>query len=413
VSYAGREETANWRLLAAERIDKIRKAFLTVRVVDANGKPVPKAAVSVRMKRHSFGWGSAVDAKTLFGEGPEHDRYRAHILENFNRVVLENDLKWHSWSQDPQLGMRAITWLRERGLAVRGHCLVWPGKENLPPWIHPLLGHPEALREALLARVRETAGVLRGQLVEWDVINEPFSNFDVQTALSGVALAKGGDAVEQHAETLAQFFHAARKVDPEVKLDINDYSILETGGTDAAHQDHYERTIRRLLEKQTPLGGIGIQGHFNEQLTPVPRLWEILDRFAKFGLPIQITELDVNTYDEALQADYTRDFLTAMFAHESVSGVLTWGFWEKRHWIPNAAFYRADWSPRPAAQVWQDLVRKKWWTSADLTTDAKGEADIRGFLGDYDVTVEHEGKKADGTVILLRSGATVELVLKN
>jgi hypothetical protein len=114
-----------------------------------------------------------------------------------------------------------------------------------------------------------------------------------------------------------------------------------------------------------------------------------------------------------LQADYTRDFLTAMFAHESVSGVLTWGFWEKRHWIPNAAFYRADWSPRPAAQVWQDLVRKKWWTSADLTTDAKGEADIRGFLGDYDVTVEHEGKKADGTVILLRSGATVELVLKN
>jgi hypothetical protein len=65
--------------------------------------------------------------------------------------------------------------------------------------------------------------------------------------------------------------------------------------------------------------------------------------------------------------------------------VIIWGFWEKRHWIPNAALYRADWSPRPAAIEWQRLVRKDWWTDVEVKTDASGTARVRGFLGDYEV----------------------------
>jgi hypothetical protein len=68
-TYVGRESDAAWRKIAAQRIERLRKGDLTVHVVDAKGKPVVGVNVRVRLKRHAFGWGSAVDAKTLLGNG--------------------------------------------------------------------------------------------------------------------------------------------------------------------------------------------------------------------------------------------------------------------------------------------------------------------------------------------------------
>jgi endo-1,4-beta-xylanase len=405
VSYIGRESDAPWRKSAKEKIERIRKGDLTVHIVDAAGIPVAGAKVVVRMKRHAFGWGSAVDATTLLGEGPDNDRYRQHIRESYNRVVLENDLKWFAWIRDAQRPKDAVKWLRENDIEVRGHCLVWPGERNLPRSITALFDQPAALKAAINDHIRDEAGAMRGQFVEWDVVNEPYSNFSVQAAITGIAPKSSPDWIERHAAVLGEFYRTAREADPVPKLYLNDYSILETGGDDAPHQEHFERTIRQLLAGKALLDGIGIQGHFSEDLTAIPRLWQILDRYAQFGLPIQITEFDINTHDERLAADYTRDFLTAMFAHESVVGVLTWGFWEKRHWIPNAALYRADWSPRPAAIEWERLVRKEWWTNVEATTDANGTAKIRGFLGEYEI--EFGNLKQPAT--LLRSGAEIIL----
>jgi len=411
-SYVGRDPGAAWRKLADERIDRVRKADLTITVTGAAGQPLRGVKVRARMKRHAFGWGSAVDARTLLADEPDSERYRQVILEQFNKVVLENDLKWGSWISNRSRALDAVAWLRERGLAVRGHVLVWPGKQNLPRHVNDLLPKPGALSASILDHITDEASALRGRLAEWDVVNEPFTNFDVQTALSGVGREAAPDYIERHATTLAPFFRAAREADPGAKLDINDYSILETGGKDAAHQEHYERTIRALLAEGAPLQGIGIQGHFSEDLTPIPRLWEILDRFGSFGLPIQITEFDVNVADETVQADYTRDFLTAMFAHESIIGVLVWGFWEKRHWIPNAAFYRADWTLRPAGRAWLDLVQNRWRTDAEGITDAQGRWTVRGFHGDYEITLPDANASEPVKASLRSSGAEARVVVR-
>ena len=373
-TYRGREPDAPWRAEAAERIEKYRKGNLTIAVVDGAGQPKPGAEVHVKMQRHAYGFGSAITADLLFQQSADADRYRDIIARDFNKVVIENHLKWVQWEHDRETGPRAVAWLRGAGLDVRGHVLVWPGKKNLPKSLLPLFEKPEALRPAILNHIADEAGFFRGQFVEWDVVNEPFTNFDVQKVL--------GDAV------LADWFRAARAADPEVKLDINDYSSLSTGGCDYPHQDHYFKTIREIIDAGGPLEGIGMQGHFNEDLTPIPRLAEILDRFATFGRPIQVTEFDVDTLDESLQADYTRDYMTLVFSHPSTIGILTWGFLEKAHWIPNAAFYRADWSLRPAGAAWYDLVFKQWWTPEQRgVADSHGEFKMRGFHGDYVVEV--------------------------
>ena len=385
-TYRGREPDAPWRTAAAERIEKFRKGHLTI-AVTRGGEPVADAQVHVEMKRHAFGWGSAVDARQLLATGPDADRYRAVILENFNKVVIENHLKWPMWEKDRETGTAAVKWLREHGLDVRGHCFVWPGKKNLPSSIAALLAEPAKLDTAILAHIADIGAALRGQCAEWDVVNEPFTNFDVQAALAGITRDGAPGWIERHAATLAPWFRAAHQADPGARLYINDYSILSSGGRDTAHQDHYFATIRELLRLGAPVQGIGLQSHFDENLTPPARMVEILDRFASLGLPLQGTEHDVSVYDEQLHADFTRDYLTVMFSHPAVVGVLTWGFWEKRHWIPRAAPYRADWSLRPAGQVWKDLVHKTWWTDTTLRTGPRGDTSVRAYLGEYEITI--------------------------
>src|SRR5688572_23119345 len=61
-SYAGRAEEAPWRVAAAQRIERYRKGTLRVVVTDRRGKPIPGATVRVSMRRHAFGFGSAVAA---------------------------------------------------------------------------------------------------------------------------------------------------------------------------------------------------------------------------------------------------------------------------------------------------------------------------------------------------------------
>jgi hypothetical protein len=66
-TYAGRELDAPWRAEAEARIAKLRQGQLNVVVHDAAGKPIEGAKVTVRMKRHLFGFGSAVDVNMLWG----------------------------------------------------------------------------------------------------------------------------------------------------------------------------------------------------------------------------------------------------------------------------------------------------------------------------------------------------------
>src|SRR4051812_32183009 len=101
--YKGREADAPWRKEAQARIDKFRKADLSIVVNDATGKPVSGADVSIKMKRHAFSWGAAtriplvVEKSTLkLGPGlstPDKsalNKYQEILPSLFNRSGLIN-----------------------------------------------------------------------------------------------------------------------------------------------------------------------------------------------------------------------------------------------------------------------------------------------------------------------------------
>ncbi len=376
LTYVGREKDAPWRIAANARIEKHRKAEIQLTVVDANGQPAAKVPVRVVLDRHAFDFGSAVSVKMLTGEGDDFDRYRKTFKKYFNAAVIENGLKWTQWADHPHEQPRtiqALHWLQDQEIPSRGHVMVWPGHRYLPDWIKPLEKTPEALAQVVDGHIREI-GYAAGEMVrDWDVLNEVFDNPDLTNVL--------GD------EAMTHWFEVARAVAPNAKLFYNDYAGLVRGGFPTGHKDHFEKTIRYLIDNKAPIDGIGIQGHFGSLLTPPHRLLSELDRWGAMGLDIKITEFDVTVSGEQLRADFTRDFLTACFSHPDVDGIMTWGFWAGAHWKPEAALFDKNWTPTPIGQQWIALVNKKWRTDETLSTDKDGKIRLRGFLGQYKATV--------------------------
>lgn len=402
--YAGWESDAPWRKAAAERIEKIRKGDLQVEVVDAKGQPVNGANISVRMLRHEFAFGSAVQAERIAAPKDADDgRYRQTIEKYFNKVVFENDLKWYRWGTNSAKGLEhrrqtlaAIEWLHTRNIAIRGHVMIWPSWENTPGWLHQFESQPEKLRAAIDEHIADQTGTLKGQLAEWDVINESYAHNDIIKILGR--------------EEMTHWFQLAHAGDPAVKLFYNDY-IMFAGSGEGSPSQYLFDTLTFLKTNGAPISGIGEQGHFGGSPPSPEKVLATFDLFGTLGLPIQISEFDIDTSDEDLQVHYTRDFLTACFSHPAVSGVMMWGFWEGAHWRPRAALWNQDWTLRPNGRVWLDLVTKEWWTNTNGVTAANGKFFTRGFCGDYEITVQSGQQKATKKLSLTRTGATVRVEL--
>ena len=394
--YPGFEPDAPWRAEAATRIDAIRKGDLTVQVRDAAGNPVTGAAVDVLQTEHEFGFGSAMQAFRLRDNNPTHNTYKQMAAELFNVGTLENNLKWQAW--DGEFGSNftrtgadaAVTWLEDNGLEPRGHVMVWPGVNNLPTDVENLVNsaplnaaEQQQLRDRIAGHIADIGGRYAGRIGAWDVINEPRTNNDVMDVL-----AEGDDA-------MITWFQQAAAADPNADLYLNEFGILTSGGaTNTANQQLLESQLQALIDGGAPIDGVGLQGHFNDaSLTGPEQLWQILDRYHDLGLNIQITEFDHGSNDEQLQAAYLRDFFTAVFAHEGVSDLIQWGFWENAHFDPQRALFRSDWSIKPNGQAYVDLVFDEWWTEESLAADASGDADLRGFKGTHEVTVTWAGSE--------------------
>jgi len=381
ITYIGREANAAWRTQSADRINLIRKGTAEIVVYDEQGNLLKDATVTIEMVRHQFGFGSAVAASTFLNNAT----YRKNVYELFNEVVFENDLKWGPFNPNSTFNIRrSLDSLDKKKIAVRGHNVIWPSYKFMPTAIANLKNNPVALRNEIDKRIDDVTKFASGRLNDWDVLNEPYSEKDVQAIL--------GD------EVMADWFKRVRANDRKVKLYINDYSILSSGGNDVKHQDGYFNIIKYIDEKGGKIEGIGMQGHFDSDLTPITKVYTILERFATLGKEIKITEHDINITQRAVQADYTRDLLTICFSHPSVKSFLTWGFWAGQHWIPDGAFYNSDWTIRLHGEAWKELVFNQWWTKkTDKTTDQDGKVTFEGFLGTYKYTIAKPGKVRIGT----------------
>lgn len=379
-SYVGRDPQAPWRAAALQRIEALRMAPLTIRVTDDAGRPLAGARVEATLEQSAFIWGTSVNEALLADELPDSATYRRILHECFNTAVLECGLKWPTWDSSParqEETRRACDWLARHGFRQKGHSLVWPGWKFAPAFARATAERdPAAFQQLIEATIRAKLAFTQGRMLAWDVINELLHERDFLAHLP--------------ADAPLQWFRLARKLAPEAQLVLNDYGMLNSARSPGTIE-RFRAAIATLRAADAPLDALGIQGHVGQQPRAPELVLADLDLVAAEGLPVQITEFDVNTDDEELQADYTRDFLIACYSHPAMTGFIMWGFWQPCHWKPAAAMYRPDWSPKPNAAVWREWVVNRWHTHLDTTTTATGTAAVRGHLGRYGVTVTHSG----------------------
>jgi len=361
----------------------------------------PGSKVKVTQLAHEFWFGTAI-AQSVFRMppgSPDRKKYLEVLKANFNSAVHENAMKWYSTErQKDRLTYgncdTMLEWCEKNGIRMRGHCVYWASEKRVQGWLKEL--DDDALRKKLQERAHDLLRRYRGRVVEYDVNNEMVHNNYYAKRL--------GDDIR------VKMFEWCREADPDAVLYVNDFGMIAGGSA-----GRYVKQIERFIEAgalSEGRGGIGVQGHFGKGVNP-SHVKRVLDRLARFKLPIKVTELDINTSDEKAKARGLIDVYRTCFAHPAVTGILMWGFWEGRHWRPKAALWKKDWTPTPAVEAYRDLVFNKWWTRFEGTADRGGVCRVPAFYGGHRVEVgkaskDIELRKADGTIELRCTGTNPE-----
>jgi len=398
----------NWRIKAQDDIDTYRKSDLTIHVYNDQGDPVPGATVHVEMQKQQFTLGTAIALSTF----QNNQVYRDHILNldgqghGFTGGVMENAMKWQNFNGDGSA--QVIAWCKQNGMEFRGHNLIWPGFQWLPSDIESNQNNPDYVHQRIEERVAEAAGWsgIKGEVRDWDVINEPVHLTDIRDIFQG-----SSSQYPTGEEVYTEIFQWAAQADPNAKLYYNEYNIVSGGYSNTGTHNEYKRLIQDMINDEL-LDGIGIQGHMGASMTSPEDVTNILNEFAQFEKELIISEFDCAGLSDSSEYDFTKDFLTAVFAQPLMRGFYVWGFWDGNHWKDDAPFFTQDWNLKPAGQAIIDLMFNEWWTDVSGPTNSNGDFIVPdgAFKGDYLITVSQSGQTIQETINLAQD-MTVNIVL--
>jgi endo-1,4-beta-xylanase len=253
----------------------------------------------------------------------------ALLKKQFNQITAENDMKWQLIH--PREGANGyefgpadafVNFGLSNRMEIAGHTLVW--HSQTPNWVFagtnpppaatnsavatpananasltnrsgrgfgPGFGRyngPRASREELLQRMREhidtVVGRYKGKIKVWDVVNEAIADGNGTNILRNSLWSEiiGPDFI-------AKAFQYAHEADPDAILRYNDYGL-----ENPAKRRKLIALIKSLQEQKVPIHVIGSQAHVNVSMT-FENMDQALTEMKTLGLPIHITELDVNS----------------------------------------------------------------------------------------------------------------------
>jgi len=280
----------------------------------------------------------------------------------WNQATPENAGKWGSvegtrdvmnWADLDYM----YAYTRTRGIPFKLHTFVWG--QQYPAWITGLTQaeQREEVEEwiaACAARYPNTEYI--------DVVNEALTGHAPATyrdALGGAGLT-GWDWVIWSFEKARQYF-------PNAKLLINDYNILNNDGATTSYL-----ALINLLKDRGLIDGIGEQAHFYES-TSLTTIQNNLNRLSATGLPIYISEFDLDFADDTAQSNRYQELFPVFWTNPAVRGITFWGY-KPGMWRTNGYLLRADGSERPAMTWMKNYIAANPQSfSAAVTSPTNGQ----------------------------------------
>src|SRR5208282_1128738 len=257
----------------------------------------------------------------------------ALVKEQFNQTSPENDLKWALIHPRPGAdgynfgpADAYVNFGVSHNMYIVGHTLVWHGQTpnwvfqgtNLPPGVADApspapaaatnmagtnmpggrrfgggfgrggFTGPRASREELLNRMRDHIHTVvaryKGKIKAWDVVNEAIADGGPNILRSSPWLQIIGP------DFIAKAFEYAHEADPDAILRYNDYGLESP-----AKRGKLITLIKTLQEQHVPVMAIGSQTHVSVSSPSFEAEDQAITELETLGLPIHITELDVNS----------------------------------------------------------------------------------------------------------------------
>jgi len=248
----------------------------------------------------------------------EKDTRGAEIVKtHFNSITSENVLKWalvhpRPGTYDFTGADRFIEFGEKHNMFIVGHTLVW--HNQTPRWVFEDEKGEPLDREMLLTRLRDhistVVGRYKGRIKGWDVVNEAINQDGTMRQSPWLKLI--GD------DYLMQAFRFAHEADPAAELYYNDYDLEIPAKRRAAVE-----LIKKLKERGVPIAGVGLQNHHLLNWPAIAEVDATIGAFAKLGLKVSITELDVDVLPRTTRpgADYAVDIAPTPKVNPYTSGL--------------------------------------------------------------------------------------------
>ncbi|HKK80924.1 MAG TPA: endo-1,4-beta-xylanase [Prolixibacteraceae bacterium] len=382
VQFGGRENGLDIALLAFAKADD---EYTVAQLDEAAGNLLPGGGVENRpiaYEKSKF-LGNIYSGAQLSG-----------FTKYWNQVTPENAGKWGSVepSRDRMNwgGLdNAYDLAKSNGFPFKMHVLLWGNQQ--PSWIESL-----------------SADEQHDEIVEWfqsvaeryddidqiEVVNEPFNDPPSGSGNGNYMKALGGEG-ETGYDWIINAFKLAREYFPESELIMNEYNVINNLGM----INEYLKVVN-LLKEENLIDGIGFQAHAFSTTGSLRDMETNLDRLATAGLPIYVTELDIDgPTDEKQLSDY-KNIFPIFWEHPAVKGITLWGF-RTGLWRNDEKAYLIDGSgnERPALTWLREYVTSAGFddTKADdyhlvdlsvypnpLTGN---HLTIDGAVGDFDVKI--------------------------
>lgn len=265
---------------------------------------------------------------------------RSDFSNYWDQITPENEGKWDAmepsrdnmnWGTMDQI----YDFAQSNGIPFKGHTLVWGSQE--PGWVGGLSQNEQ--REEVEEWIRLFCERYPGATMI-DVVNEPDHRPPTFRQALGGAGSTGYDWIIWSFET-------AKRYCPNAKLILNDYNVLRYD------TDNFIK-IARVVKDAGYLEAVGCQAHSLED-QPIAELERNLEKIAELGVPIYISEYDIDLADDDQQLAVMERQFPLFYESGWVEGITLWGYIHGNTWVPNSGLIRNG-TPRPAMTWLMDYL---------------------------------------------------------
>jgi endo-1,4-beta-xylanase len=121
------------------------------------------------------------------------------------------------------------------------------------------------------------------------------------------------------------------------------YNTIEYSGDNS----HFIDIVNRIKAAGAPIDAIGAQAHAAYSLS-TSTVQGYLQKLEATGLPVYITEYDINLQDDTQQKNVMQSQLTMFWNDPNIKGITLWGYIVGATWQPYTGLMTSTGQMRPA-----------------------------------------------------------------